>query len=122
MEKEYKIILGKLIKEKRKTKKYSLLKASKVCDVSLSTFSRIENGSELVTNETYLYVGKYFDIPLNLNYYNNLFNKLYDSIVTSYIHDTVKDNWKTIIEIKDELINSPYKYRYFLYKSNMSFT
>lgn len=115
MEKIYRKILGNLIKNERIDKGYNLSKASKLCDVSVSTFSRIENNLS-VSDEVYFHVAKSLMIPCNLTLYDNLFETLYFNICYGYIDDEVINNWNAILDIKDEILKSPYIYRYYLYE------
>lgn len=116
MEKEYRSILSKLIKNKRRTKKFSITKASKLCDVSISTFSRIENGRDNVNDDIYFHVGNIFDIPIRCDLYEILFNELYYNVIQACDNEGIKEKWKKIENIKSEVITSPYMYKYNLYE------
>lgn len=115
MEKEYKNILSKIIKSKRINSGISLIRFSKMNDVSLSTLSRIENNPCAVSDSIFEHVAAKLEIQIPNELCDNLFDELYKSIIDKYDNDYVSDIWNEIETYKDLILESPYFLRYHLY-------
>lgn len=119
MEKVYKKVFGKLIRDYRRSNGFSQEKMSNICHMSQSYYSKFELGDYTISNEAIQSIIETLKLNINTNEEfvrdcENKFNSLYKYII-EYNDLSAEITQNLIQDDKENILNSLCFFKYYLY-------